>query len=132
MSLYGIELLPDNVAECRENLLEVFADATGVSLGDEFHRAASNVLALNVVHGDALSMMTLESIPRSIAFAEWAYLGKGRFHRRDFRFDTLTQMSSFGEGTLFADLGKHEIFTPTKDHGVLSVTDIARDGATSV
>ena len=35
-------------------------------------------------------------------------------------------MSSFGEeDTLFADLGKHEIFTPTKDHGSLSVADIA-------
>ena len=35
-------------------------------------------------------------------------------------------MSSFGEeDTLFADLGKHEIFTPTRDHGTLSVADIA-------
>ena len=25
MSIYGIELLDDNVAECRENLLEIFA-----------------------------------------------------------------------------------------------------------
>ena len=46
--------------------------------------------------------------------------------RRDFRFDTLTQMSSFSEeDTLFADLGKHEIFTPAKDHGALSVADLA-------
>src|SRR2546421_2954375 len=26
MCIYGIELLDDNVAECRENLLEIFAD----------------------------------------------------------------------------------------------------------
>src|SRR5947207_1890783 len=26
MCLYGIELLPDNIAECRANLLEIFAD----------------------------------------------------------------------------------------------------------
>src|SRR5690349_9532202 len=25
MSVYGIELLPDNVAECRQNMVEVFA-----------------------------------------------------------------------------------------------------------
>ena len=50
-----------------------------------------------------------------ITFAEWGYLGKGKFQRRDFRFDTLTQMSSFGEDTLFADLGKHEIFTPDQE-----------------
>ena len=30
MSIYGIELLADNVAECRENLLEVFVDDLGV------------------------------------------------------------------------------------------------------
>jgi hypothetical protein len=130
MSIYGIELLSDNVAECRDNLLEVFVGTVGVNVGDELHTAAANVLALNIVHGDALSMTTCESIPQAITFAEWAYLGKGRFHRRDFRFDTLTQMSSLGEGTLFAGLGKHEIFTPTKDHGVLSVADIAQGGAT--
>ena len=51
-----------------------------------------------------------------ITFAEWGYLGKGKFQRRDFRFDTLTQMSAFGEeDTLFADLGKHEIFTPDQE-----------------
>jgi hypothetical protein len=26
MCLYGIELLPDNIAECRANLLEIFAE----------------------------------------------------------------------------------------------------------
>jgi hypothetical protein len=124
MSIYGIELLSDNVAECRANILEVFVDAVGLSASDELRAAAARVLALNIVHGDALSMMTCDPSPQPITFAEWAYLGKGKFHRRDFHFDTLTQMSSLGEGTLFADLGKHEIFTPSKDHGVLSLADI--------
>lgn len=130
MSIYGIELLADNVAECRENLLEVFTTYLGVSPGDEWAAAAASVLASNIVHGDALSMQTQAEAPQPITFAEWSYLGKGRYHRRDFRFDTLTQMSSFGEqDTLFADLGKHEIFTPTKDHGTLSVADIAGDAS---
>ena len=60
-----------------------------------------------------------------ITFAEWGYLGKGKFQRRDFRFDTLTQMSSFGEDTLFADLGKHEIFTPTKSYPPLALKELA-------
>jgi hypothetical protein len=125
MSIYGIELLADNVAECRQNLLEVFAAYLGAE-GLEWYSAARGVLAANIVHGDALSMQTLGARPRPISFAEWSYLGKGRYHRRDFRFDTLTQMSSFGEGdTLFAEMGKHEIFTPTKDHGTLSVADLA-------
>ena len=127
MSLYGIELLADNVAECRKNLLDVFGLAIGVDADSDWRAAAVNVLHVNIVHGDALSMTTQEAKPEPISFAEWSYLGKGKYHRRDFRFDTLTQMSAFGEdGTLFADLGKHEIFMPTHDHGALSVGDIAK------
>jgi hypothetical protein len=128
MSIYGIELLVDNVAECRDNLLAVIAAYLGVTEGEVWHAAAVKVLCVNIVHGDAISMTTAGAIPRPIVFAEWSYVGKGRYNRRDFRLDTLTQMSSFGEETLFADLGKHEIFTPTKDHGTLSVAEIAGGG----
>ena len=49
-----------------------------------------------------------------ITFAEWGYLGKGKFQRRDFRFDSLTQSSTFGaEDLFFAERGKHESLTPT-------------------
>ncbi|WP_447926038.1 N-6 DNA methylase [Georgenia muralis] len=130
MSIYGIEVLADNVAECRDNLLAVFADHLRLRADDEWIRAAAHVLAVNIVHGDALTMRTRSAPLGPITFAEWSYLGKGRYHRRDFRYDTLTQMSSFSEtDTLFADLGKHEIFAPTKDHGTLSVTDMARPRA---
>jgi len=126
MSIYGIELLADNVEECRQNLLDVMAAELGFDEGDEWYDAAAGVLAVNIVHGDALAMTTV-AVPRQpITFAEWSYLGKGRFHRRDFRFDTMTQMSTFREDdTLFADLGMHEIFTATRDHGQLTVAQLA-------
>lgn len=124
MSVYGIELLPDNVIECRQHLLNTFTTYLGAQAEAEWIGAASMVLSLNIVNGDAITM--LDSAGQPIRFSEWSYLGKGRFHRRDFRFDTLTQMSAFGEeDTLFADMGKHEIFTPTTDHGLLTVADIA-------
>ena len=130
MSIYGIELLADNIAECRANLLERIAADLDLDEHDEWYVAAARVLAVNIVHGNALAMTTATAPPQPITFAEWTYLGKGRFHRRDFRFDTMTQMSSFGEAdTLFADLGKHEIFTPIRDHGQLTVAEIARGGA---
>jgi N-6 DNA Methylase len=130
MSIYGIELLDDNVAECRQNLLDVFAADLGIAEGDSYHTAAKTVLTANIVHGDALSMTTRGATSQPIAFAEWSYLGKGRFHRRDFRFDTMAQMSSFrDEDTLFGDPGKHEVFTPTKSYGTLSVADIAGRGS---
>lgn len=129
MSVYGIELLDDNVAECRQSLLDVFAVSLTLSDEDTLMAAASAVLSVNIVHGDALSMQTREPEPQPITFAEWSYLGRGRYRRRDFRFDILTQISDFGQDTLFGDLGKHEIFSPTRDHGVLTVADIAAEGA---
>jgi N-6 DNA Methylase len=124
MCVYGIELLEDNIAECRSNMLEVLADYVGLDEQDDLYRAAAYVLSQNIVHGDALTMLTIAD-GQPITFAEWGYLGKGKFQRRDFRFDTLTQMSSFGEDTLFADLGKHELFTSVKSYPPLTLKDLA-------
>ncbi len=121
MCIYGIELLADNVAECRANALGIFAEYTDVGEGDELYRAASHVLMTNILHGDALSMRSRDGQP--IVFAEWGYLGKGKYQRRDFRLDVLTGSSNFtAEGSLF---GKHEIFTPVKTYPPMTVSDLA-------
>jgi hypothetical protein len=125
MCTYGIELLADNIAECRENMLEILSDYLNVVASDDLYRAAFYVLSQNLVHGDAISMLTTERQP--IMFAEWGYLGKGKYQRRDFRLDALTQSAAFAqEGTLFADLGKHEIFVPTKSYPPMTVSQLAR------
>lgn len=124
MCIYGIELLPDNIVECRANLLEIFAEYLNLNESDDFYRTASSVLEQNLVHGDALTMRARDGQP--ITFAEWGYLGKGKFQRRDFRFDVLTGSSAFSaEGSLFAHLGKHEIFTPVKTYPPMTVKDLA-------
>lgn len=124
MCVYGIELLPDNIAECRANMLEIFADYLALVQSDEPYRAAFYVLSQNLVHGDALTMRTRDGLP--IIFAEWGYLGKGRFQRRDFRFDSLTQRAAFdGEDGLFSDLGKHDIFTPVKTYPSMTIHELA-------
>lgn len=124
MCIYGIELLDDNIAECRDNLLEVFSAYLGLDEPDDLHRAASNVLSQNLIHGDALTMRT--TLDEPIVFAEWGYLGKGKFQRRDFRLDVLTQSAAFSQaGTLFAELGKHEIFTPTRTYPPLTLRELA-------
>jgi len=125
MSIYGVELLLDNVQECRENLLNEFNEFLKIQNSGESSQAAQKVLELNIVHGDALSMTSALDAKVPITFPEWAYLGKGKFQRRDFRYDVLTTMSSFGEGTLFADLSKHDIFFPEKDYLPLCIKDIA-------
>ena len=124
MCIYGIELLADNIAECRGNLLEILAEDMRLDESDVLYRAASYVLSQNLVHGDALTMRTHENQP--ITFAEWGYLGKGKYQRRDFRLDTLTLSSAFSEeGSLFANLGKHEIFTPTRTWPPMTLSELA-------
>src|SRR3989338_1483157 len=51
MCIYGIELLPDNIAECRANLLEIFAAYLNLDQSEELYRAAFFVLSQNLVHG---------------------------------------------------------------------------------
>ncbi|MDH4163412.1 MAG: N-6 DNA methylase [Nitrospirota bacterium] len=127
MCTYGIELLPDNIAECRANMLEILADYLNLDESDDLYRAAFYVLSQNLVHGDALKMRASDDQP--ITFAEWGYLGKGKFQRRDFRLDVLTGASAYSrEGDLFANLGKHEIFTPTKTYPPMTVSELAANG----
>lgn len=114
MSIYGVELLEDNVVECRQRLLGTFAEYLKIDPSDEFYRAASYILSLNLVHGDALKMLTNDSRP--IVFSEWEYLGKRRFQRRDFRFDLLTQSPGRDRKSI----------VPIKVYSFLTVDEIVR------
>ena len=139
MCVYGIELLADNASECRENLKGTFAryldlDSTPRSSSEErsdetkqaddiiWLDAASAVLEANIIQGDALAMTTTAGEP--IIFPEWGYLGRGKFQRRDFLFDNLTQRASASEG-LFAHFEEHEIFTPSRTYPAMTVQELA-------
>lgn len=138
MCVYGIELLADNAAECRDNLLATFTkfvdprslSAPPRSLSEErsaetkgaFIDAARNVLAANIVQGDALAMTDATGNP--ITFPEWSYLGVGKFQRRDFSYDALTQRAASSEG-LFAHFEEHEIFTPVRTYPPMTAAEIA-------
>ncbi|MBE7489307.1 N-6 DNA methylase [bacterium] len=127
MCTYGIELLEDNIAECRANMLEVLANYLRLGESDELYRAASYVLSQNLVHGDALKMRTNDDQP--ITFAEWGYLGKGKYQRRDFRLDILARSAAFSaEDSLFSLLGRHELFVPSKDYPPMTLSQLAALG----
>ena len=126
MCTYGIELLGDNAEECRDNLAEVFNTFLGISNDDPWARAARAVLAVNIVQGDALTMTVPSGQP--ITFPEWGYLGKGKFQRRDFRYDDLTQRASY-EGTLFGELDDDDLFVPAQTYPTMTVSQIAEAAA---
>lgn len=123
MCTYGIELLPDNAAECRENLATLFNSYLGVDTANEWANAARTVLEVNIVQGDALTMTTPDGRP--IMFAEWGYLGKGKFQRSDFRYDELTRRSAWeAEGSLFQDF-EEDLFAPAATYPTMTVSELA-------
>ena len=126
MCTYGIELLGDNAKECRDNLAEVFNTFLGINNDDQWALAARAVLSVNIVQGDALTMTVPSGQP--ITFPEWGYLGKGKFQRRDFRYDDLTQRASY-EGTLFGELDDEDLFVPAQTYPTMTVIQIAEAAA---
>lgn len=122
MCVYGIELLADNAAECRGRLLATFTTFIASKTDATWPTAAERVLALNIVQGDALTLT--DSAGEHIAFAEWSYLGRGKYQRRDFRFDDLTQRSSSEVG-LFTHFEEHEVFVPIRTFRPMTVSEIA-------
>lgn len=90
-SVYGIDIMPDNVKECQERLYEIWNEAytrgTKKAANDEARRAARFILSRNILYGDALTLMTLEGKP--IIFSEWSFIAGDLIKRRDFRLDVL-------------------------------------------
>lgn len=82
MCIYGVELLPDNIVECRANLLEIFAQYLRVDESAEIITAATYVLSQNLVHGDALTMRTQDNQPITFAESTSSTRGFPEFSRR--------------------------------------------------
>jgi len=125
MCCYGIELLADNIAECRANMLAVFADA--LKLDDRnapAARAAAYVLSQNLVHGDALTL--LDHVGAPICVPEWGYLGRGKFQRRDFRLSVLTGTARFGAGDSLDLFAREQALTPiAENYPPMTLQDLA-------
>lgn len=127
-SIYGIELLPDNVENCRARLLMQYLDTyrqhLSADASPELQRCIKFLLEKNILCGDALTMMTVSSPSgeteggHPITFCEWTFIGmEGKVKRRDFELAELLRNVEFdkpkpGEyGNLFSDLDE-PVFMP--------------------
>ena len=120
-SLYGIDILADNVEECRRRLYQTF-DAAYTALYGEKTKAACRaavryILSHNIVHGDALSMKTAGENPQPIVFPEWSLVDGNLLKRRDFAFEEMVQQASIHDLPLFSDLDKKDFVPkPVKEY----------------
>ena len=114
-SMYGVELLPDNVETCQNRLmdqyLETYHQHLSVYASPELERCIRFLLKKNILCGDALTMLQNDGQP--IVFCEWTFIGTGgKVKRRDFEMAELLRNVEYDkpkpgeEGILFADTGE--------------------------
>lgn len=114
-SMYGIELLEDNVYACRNRLFEIF-DRKYTALfkdgaKDKCRVVVRFILNRNIIQGNALTLETVSDDPQPIVFAEWSQVNGSMLKRRDFTFYGLLQHESIKELPMFSDLGE-DVFIP--------------------
>lgn len=132
-SMYGVDIMPDNVLVCQKRLFEIwnkeYKKVCKKECNDETREAARFILRLNIVHGNALTLLRCDAEGREldvpIVFSEWTFpFNDARMQRKDYTFAELLAMDDpksekkkknaadeFVHGTLF-DMGSDEPETP--------------------
>ncbi len=114
-SIYGIDILEDNILACRKRLFDIFDQRYSrlfkKASRDECLNTASYILEHNIIHGDALTLKTTGDNPQPIVFSEWSPVNGSMLKRRDFTFHGLLEHESMKELPLFSDLGE-DVFIP--------------------
>jgi hypothetical protein len=128
-SIYGIDLLEDNIKEAQEILFKIFDEEYSAiykkKTRDEFRVSVRYVLSKNILQGDALSLKNEKG--DYIVFSEWSLINN-KVKRRDFVFSELveTKKDMFNSG-LESDSG-NTVFLPKsiKDYPLVSFFNLEK------
>tara|TARA_B100000945_G_C20154595_1_gene490187 strand:- start:47 stop:709 length:663 start_codon:yes stop_codon:yes gene_type:complete len=126
-SIYGIDILEDNIISARERLFNQYFDLYSKKFKSDINQKLLNcikyILEVNLVHADALTLKTTKN-DKFIIFSEWS-LVNDKIKRRDFEYKNLIDYAPFEKGTLFSDLGDEVIIpTPIKEYPLTHFLDI--------
>jgi hypothetical protein len=113
-SLYGVDIMNDNVLACRERLFciwdEEYTAHCGTDASDETREAARFIISRNIINGNALTLMCVDSEGKDtkapIVFSEWTLIGSTQMQRSDYTMADLLLYNE--EGTLFAALTEEQ------------------------
>lgn len=90
-SIYGVDILKDNVEACRDRLFEIwnneYTEICKKDANDESREAVKFILERNILCGDALTMRANDGGP--IIFSEWAFITGSNLQRSEYRLDKL-------------------------------------------
>lgn len=99
-SIYGVDILQDNVLACRERIFGIWdKEYTSVCKHDsnnETREAVKYIFSRNIVCGNALTLMCVDENGNDteypIVFSEWAFITGSQLQRCDYTFaDLLAQ-----------------------------------------
>jgi SAM-dependent methyltransferase len=107
-SIYGVDILEDNVMECRNRLFEIFdkkyTTFYKTKCKEECRTSIKYILERNILRGDALTLKTVGNDEQPIVFSEWSAVNGSMIKRRDFTMDNLLKVeASKVPDSLFSD-----------------------------
>ena len=106
-SIYGVELLQDNVEACIKRLYGIwdkeYTKVMKAEGSDAVRDVAKFILRKNILCGDTLTMMKNDGTP--IIFSQWDFVMNDNIKRRDFRLDELMKG---GKDSVFDDYDQIE------------------------
>jgi hypothetical protein len=133
-SIYGVELLKDNVKECRKRLFVLFdqnyTKLYKKSAKDECRRSVKFLLERNIICGDALTYLTANTKnQKPIVFSEWSPVNGSMIKRRDFIFEELPEDNINNNELDISDEG-HSVWTPkpVKEYPLTHFLSLADSG----
>ena len=93
-TLYGIELMEDNIEMLVMNMNNVFRDMYFNTFKAEDQnlkilKSAQTIISANMSQGDALTRKTATGKP--IIFSEWKPVGKNKVQRTEYTFDSIVE-----------------------------------------
>ncbi|HHF7368194.1 TPA: SAM-dependent DNA methyltransferase [Legionella bozemanae] len=106
-SIYGIDVLEDNVIYCQKRLFNYFDEQYTKLYGEDCSQACRNsarfILERNILWGDALTMKTCEK-EEPIVFSEWSAVNGSMLKRRDYSLAHLLECQSMDSSDICSDL----------------------------
>ena len=131
-SIYGVDILRDNVEECRERLLNLFDEyhkklrlATchpeqsegSANQTTDLRQTIAFILSKNILWGDALTLKTPDEQAKPIVFSEWSAVNGSMIKRMDYTMANLLESQPIDGLNLFSDLGDQAFLPkPVKEY----------------
>ena len=101
-SVYGVDIMQDNVLACRDRLFKIwdkeYKTVCKKDCNDQTREAVKFILTKNIVCGNALTLKCVDKngneTDEPIVFSEWAFITGFQMQRQDYTFAHLLEMNN--------------------------------------